>query len=227
MARLHQVRPAGRPSRDSPVRGRARQPSDCTEIKDILFPPTRPDPAGDYALVPESRSHAANCAGATKAGASRSAGMTAEAETTMAGTIVCVAKASPSLSSSSVSPASVIAQRSLSPVHILLTGDGVALACAPRGAMACSHKHAAPNSSKAVQHERRHIADTMVIPKARRGIGTSAMVPVGRDMPIGLDIRCFLGPSNPFGQQPAKRLGQVLGRCEVWLGTSVAVSHFQ
>ena len=30
-------------------------------------------------------------------------------------------------------------------------------------------------------------------------------MPVGRDVPIGLNIERFLGPANPFGQDPFKR----------------------
>ncbi|KAL1525424.1 hypothetical protein AB1Y20_020283 [Prymnesium parvum] len=54
--------------------------------------------------------------------------------------------------------------------------------------------------------ERRHAADSIVVPTARRAMGRArgagGLVPVGRDLPIGLDITSFLGPANPFGQQP-------------------------
>ena len=36
------------------------------------------------------------------------------------------------------------------------------------------------------------------------GGGCSGLVGVGRDVPVGLNIANFLGPTNPFGQQPAR-----------------------
>ena len=35
--------------------------------------------------------------------------------------------------------------------------------------------------------------------------GASGLVPVGRDVPIGLNIERFLGAANPFGQDPFAR----------------------
>ena len=35
--------------------------------------------------------------------------------------------------------------------------------------------------------------------------GLNGIVPVGRDVPIGLNIERFLGPANPFGQDPFKK----------------------
>ena len=35
--------------------------------------------------------------------------------------------------------------------------------------------------------------------------GSHGLVPVGRDVPIGLNIERFLGPANPFGQDPFKK----------------------
>lgn len=35
--------------------------------------------------------------------------------------------------------------------------------------------------------------------------GANGIVPVGRDVPIGLNIERFLGPANPFGQDPFKK----------------------
>ena len=59
---------------------------------------------------------------------------------------------------------------------------------------------------------RQHAQDAMVLPTvaARAMLGGSArggngIVPVGRDVPIGLNIERFLGPANPFGQDPFRK----------------------
>ena len=67
--------------------------------------------------------------------------------------------------------------------------------------------------SEASSSSRRvHAQDAMVIPTAAaramlggRERGGGGMVPVGRDVPIGLNIERFLGAANPFGQDPFKK----------------------
>lgn len=57
----------------------------------------------------------------------------------------------------------------------------------------------------------RHAQDDMVVPTLRRGSGPPSggracgVVPVGRDSPIGLDLRRFLSAPDPFGQMGGAR----------------------
>ena len=103
----------------------------------------------------------------------------------------------------------------------------------PRGVMACQRKPGAtpsrPSSANppsagersvggppwasrcGVDPPARHAQDDMVVPTLRRGGGppsggrACSVVPVGRDSPIGLDLRRFLSAPDPFGQMGGAR----------------------
>lgn len=81
-----------------------------------------------------------------------------------------------------------------------------------RTTITANRRHLASTQTEELPPERIHAADRMVVPAARnrlssnaRGGRSSGLVPVGRDLPIGLDITSFLGPANPFGQSPIVR----------------------
>ena len=83
----------------------------------------------------------------------------------------------------------------------------------PRGVMACQRKPGTTPSrpSSANPPSALHAQDDMVVPTLRRGGGPPSGgracggVPVGRDSPIGLDLRRFLSAPDPFGQMGGAR----------------------
>lgn len=89
------------------------------------------------------------------------------------------------------------------------------ISAAHRTPEASSGGRAAATAARGVgssDRDRKHAQDHVVIPTAaaRAMLGGSTrhmqgMVPVGRDVPIGLNIERFLGSANPFGQDPFKK----------------------
>ena len=55
--------------------------------------------------------------------------------------------------------------------------------------------------------------------------GSHGIVPAGRDVPIGLNIERFLGPANPFGQDPWKKAKEAPLDEEMLIGTLVGPSE--
>ena len=205
------ARPAGRASCTPPATtGKARAYTPTDTLQDVLYPKLQQRPRSSHAAAPTQQRVSATAAAPVEVAIATDLlplrHPTSSSPPPPVYRNVQVGQGSGGAGSKELGPSTPEAASSCGKAHTPEPRE-------PRGVMACQRKPGTTPSrpSSANPPSARHAQDDMVVPTLRRGGGPPSggracgVVPVGRDSPIGLDLRRFLSAPDPFGQMGGAR----------------------
>ena len=201
------ARPAGRASCTPPATtGKARAYTPTDTLQDVLYPKLQQRPRSAHAAAPTQQRVGSATAAAQVEVVLPLRHPTWSSPPPPVYRNVQVGQGSGGAGSKELGPSTPEAASSCGKAHTPEPRE-------PRGVMACQRKPGTTPSrpSSANPPSARHAQDDMVVPTLRRGGGPPSggracgVVPVGRDSPIGLDLRRFLSAPDPFGQMGGAR----------------------